>query len=186
MSHVVIIRRLHTCTNSLPSSVQLASHALITTLLLCVLGFRCSLACVHTSHAAGKPAISAPNAEMLVVFSENLSVRSYNSLSLPKDGRYHLTLTDCHGYIPGGGITDSITAATTTTRSGAREEFGGQEDFAGERGTLLSFLAVPFSLTFDVDSQVRMYIMYTKCLTHPRGGCHDGSTILTRKEERRG
>lgn len=74
------------------------------------------------------------------VFSDVIALRSHNSLSLPEDGRYRLSLTDCHGYIGGGPIS-------------AASEGGLEHETFG--ASKLSFVALPESLEFDVNGQVR-------------------------------
>lgn len=74
-----------------------------------------------------------------VIFSDMVALRSYNSLSLTSDGRYRLTLTDCHGQI-GWGQMPSM-----------HEEASQLETFGGAR---IPFVALPETLRFEVNGQV--------------------------------
>lgn len=78
----------------------------------------------------------------LIFVEPSLLMRSYNSISLSNDGRYRLTLSECHGYM-------SSTTATGRLDDG---HFRGQT--YAEASHLL-FLPIPQFIVFDVDDKVR-------------------------------
>lgn len=78
----------------------------------------------------------------LIFVEPSLPMRSYNSISLSNNGRYRLTLSECHGYMPG------------TTATGRLDDGHFQGKAYAEASHLL-FLPIPQFILFDVDDKVR-------------------------------
>lgn len=85
----------------------------------------------------------------LIFVEPSLLMRSYNSISLSNDGRYRLTLSECHGYMP-------------STATGRLDDGHFQGQTYAEASHLL-FLPIPQFIVFDVDDKVRNKRYYRHC-----------------------
>lgn len=87
-----------------------------------------------------------PDADDVVFLNPSLLLRRYNSVSLAGDGKYRLTLSDCHGF---------VAAPPMATSGFGGEPPKGDEEHVVETARFL-FLSLPISLEFEIGGKVRV------------------------------